>query len=56
MWQVLNSNSGAVQACSAVVVVLLTIVLARATLRYVRLTERIATASVTQTEAVHNPY
>jgi hypothetical protein len=55
MWQVLNANAGAVQACSAVVIVLLTFVLATATLRYVRLTEKIATASATQTEAVHKP-
>jgi hypothetical protein len=55
MWQLLNANSGAVQACSAVVIVLLTVVLAGATIRYVRLTDRIATASATQTEAVHKP-
>lgn len=55
MWQLLNENAGGVQACSAIIVVLLTVVLASATLRYVRLTEKIATASATQTEAVHKP-
>jgi hypothetical protein len=55
MWHFLNSNSGAAQAISAVVVAFLTYVLARATLRYVRLTKQIAAASVAQAEAIHKP-
>lgn len=55
MWHFLNSNSGAVQATSAVIVALLTVVLARATVRYVRLTKQIAAASVAQAEAIHKP-
>src|SRR5262249_51320266 len=55
MWQLLNSNASAVQAISSAVVVLLTCVLAAATLRYVHLTKRIADPSVAQAEAVHKP-
>jgi hypothetical protein len=55
MWHFLSLHSSAVQASSAVVVALLTIVLADATLRYVRLTKKIAAASVAQAEAVHKP-
>ncbi len=55
MWQFLNSNAAAVQAISAVVVVLLTLALTTATFRYVRLTKQIAKASITQAEAVHKP-
>jgi hypothetical protein len=55
MWHILNSNSGAVQAICAVAVTFLTVVLAGATLRYVRLTKQIAAASVTQAEAAHKP-
>src|ERR1700730_17396359 len=55
MWHFLNSNSGAVQAISAAVVAILTLVLAGATLRYVRLTKQIAAASVAQAEGVHKP-
>jgi hypothetical protein len=55
MWHFLNSNSGAVQAISAVAVTFLTLVLTGATLSYVRLTKKIAAASVAQAEAVHKP-
>ena len=55
VWHFLNTNSGAVQAVSAAVVAVLTLILARSTVRYVRLTKRIAAASVTQAEAVHKP-
>lgn len=55
MWHLLNSNSGAVQAISAIVVATLTLILAGATIRYVRLTKQIAAASVAQAEAVHKP-
>jgi|KBSSwiStaDraftv2_1062776.scaffolds.fasta_scaffold451737_2 hypothetical protein len=55
MWQFLNANAGAVQAISAVVVVLLTLALTAATFKYVRLTKTIAQASTTQAEAVHKP-
>jgi len=55
MWQFLNSNAAAVQAVTAVAIVLLTLALTAATFKYVRLTKKIAQASTTQAEAVHKP-
>lgn len=53
--QWLNANSGAVQAIAGVVIVLLTASLVGATVWYVRLTHKIARASIEQSEAQQKP-
>lgn len=58
----LNANAGAVQAISAVVVAIFTVILVWATLRYVKLTSRLAKSAEANTdqtrtifEATHRP-